>query len=101
MQHRDRHLGAIHPQSPAAPSAAGSRSLPPLPLAAEGKVARRYPHAKHIPPQPRVAECERSEADTYDTSLGKPVFPGAVFLACVLVLAVYAVIVAVGQEVVR
>lgn len=79
MQHRDRHLGA---QSP--------NNIPPLPLAAQGRVARRYPHARHIPPQ--AAELERSEADTYDTSAGKPVLPGAVFLACVLVLAVYAVI---------
>lgn len=99
MHHRDRHLGASRPLSPAAPSAAGSKSLPGLPLAAEGRVARRYPHARHIPPQ--AAELERSEADTYDTAIGKPVLPGAVFLACVLVLAVYAVIVAVGQEVVR
>lgn len=72
-------------------------NLPPLPRAAEGHVARRYPHARHIPPQYGVVQ----EDEPIDTAAGKPVLVGITFLAGALVLAVYAVIVAVGSEVVR
>lgn len=99
MHHRDRHLGATRPMSPAASNAAGSSSLPPLPRGAEGRVARRYPHAAHLPPT--SAETTRTDADDIDTAAGKPTAVGALFLGLCVVAFVYAVIVAAGSEVLR
>lgn len=54
-------------------------NLPPLPRAAEGHVARRYPHARHLPPTTTTEPTRDEKIDEYCG----PVWVGG---ACFLVL---------------